>query len=76
MGFGILYYPKKDNLFRLASKIHLIGWFGVLHGINEWLDLMVLISAPFGKVPESDKKSQMSFIDNFAYLYILKKCET
>jgi PAS domain S-box-containing protein len=45
LGFAILYYPKKESTFRLARKIQLIGWFGILHGINEWLDLMILIHA-------------------------------
>jgi PAS domain-containing protein len=45
LGFAILYYPKKNSTFRLADKIHLVGWFGILHGINEWLDMLILIRA-------------------------------
>ena len=45
LGFAILYYPKKESAFRLAGKIQFVGWFGIIHGINEWLDLMVLIRA-------------------------------
>ena len=46
LGFAILYYPKKNSAFRLATKIHLVGWFGIIHGINEWLDMLILIHAP------------------------------
>ena len=35
LGFAILYYPKKNSRFQLAGKIYLIGWFGIVHGINE-----------------------------------------
>lgn len=42
-GFAILYYPKKGSEFRLAKKINYVAWFGVIHGINEWLDLFILI---------------------------------
>lgn len=45
LGFAILYYPKKDSVFHLAQEIHFLGWFGILHGINEWLDLLILVNA-------------------------------
>jgi len=45
LGFAILYYPKKNSGFHLARNIHYVGWFGVIHGINEWLDLLILIDA-------------------------------
>ena len=45
LGFTILYYPKKNSSFKLAGKINFVGWFGILHGVNEWLDLLILINA-------------------------------
>lgn len=45
LGFAILYYPKKNSAFHLARHIHLVGWFGIFHGINEWLDLLILVDA-------------------------------
>jgi signal transduction histidine kinase len=44
-GFAILYYPKKGSDFQLARKINYVAWFGVIHGINEWIDLFILIQA-------------------------------
>ncbi len=46
LGFAIFLYPKKDSAFRLAKLLNLIACFGVLHGINEWLDLFILIGKP------------------------------
>lgn len=45
MGFAVLYYPKKGSSFFLARKIHWVGWFGIIHGANEWLDMFILIHA-------------------------------
>jgi signal transduction histidine kinase len=46
LGFAVLLYPKKDSSFALAQSIRLIAWFGILHGINEWLDMFILINRP------------------------------
>ena len=43
LGFAVLLYPKRDSSFALAKSILLIAWFGILHGINEWLDMFLLI---------------------------------
>ncbi|MDH4203203.1 MAG: PAS domain-containing protein [Phycisphaerae bacterium] len=45
LGFAILYYPKKGSAFHLAKEIHFVGWFGIIHGINEWLDLLIMMNA-------------------------------
>lgn len=44
LGFAILLYPKKDSGFKLGDHLYLIAGFGIIHGINEWLDLFILIS--------------------------------
>jgi signal transduction histidine kinase len=51
LGFAILYYPRKDSAFLLARKVHFIGWFGIAHGINEWLDLFMLVYAGDRAIP-------------------------
>ena len=43
MGLAILIYPKKNSGFPLADKLDLLGWFGVVHGANEFLDMWQLI---------------------------------
>lgn len=50
LGFAILIYPSKGSYYDLSKSIKLIAYFGILHGINEWLDLFILIdllSDPF-----------------------------
>jgi PAS domain S-box-containing protein len=43
MGFAIFIYPKKDSAFKFAKSLWLIGAFGVAHGINEWIDMFILV---------------------------------
>jgi len=43
LGFAIMLYPKKHSTFALAKHFYLIAGFGLLHGINEWLDMFILI---------------------------------
>jgi len=56
LGLTILIYPKKDSMFKLARHLYLIAGFGLVHGINEWVDMFLHISksnpALFG-TPES-----------------------
>ena len=47
LGLVILVYPKKPSVFKLANDIWLIAGFGLLHGINEWLDMFIAIGKPF-----------------------------
>ena len=46
MGFAILLYPKKGSSLALSGNIKLIAWFGILHGINEWLDMFIELEEP------------------------------
>lgn len=43
LGFAILIYPKKDSSFKLAKCLWLIAAFGISHGVNEWIDLLLLL---------------------------------
>ncbi|MDT8302032.1 MAG: PAS domain-containing protein [Sedimentisphaerales bacterium] len=47
LGLVILVYPKKPSVFKLADDIWLIAAFGIIHGINEWLDMFLAIGKPF-----------------------------
>ncbi|MHC4686145.1 MAG: two-component system sensor histidine kinase NtrB [Planctomycetota bacterium] len=47
LGLVIIIYPKKGSVFRLANHIWLIAGFGILHGINEWLDMFIVLGDPF-----------------------------
>jgi len=43
LGIAIFIYPKKGSSYLISRSIWLVGAFGVLHGINEWIDMFLLI---------------------------------
>lgn len=43
LGFAILLYPRKGSSYELSKYIKYVAFFGILHGINEWLDFFILI---------------------------------
>ena len=47
LGLAIIVYPKRGSAFKLANYIWLIAGFGILHGINEWLDMFINLGEPF-----------------------------
>ena len=46
MGLAIFILPKKYSTFKLANKLWLLAGFGIFHGINEWIDMFMLIKKP------------------------------
>lgn len=46
LGLVIVVYPRKGSRFDLAGHIWLIGVFGIVHGVNEWLDMFIDIGRP------------------------------
>jgi PAS domain S-box-containing protein len=46
LGLVILVYPKKGSKFDLAQCIWMVGAFGIVHGLNEWLDMFIQIGEP------------------------------
>lgn len=49
MGFALVLYPTKESQYKLAKHIWLMGVFGILHGLSEWIEMFTLIesSKPF-----------------------------
>jgi PAS domain S-box-containing protein len=46
LGLVILIYPKRGSKFDLAQCIWMVGVFGIIHGLNEWLDMFIRIGGP------------------------------
>ena len=46
LGLVILVYPKGGSRFELARHIWMVGVFGLVHGLNEWLDMFIHIGGP------------------------------
>lgn len=45
-GMGIAIFikqPSKESSFKLAQPIWLLATFGIIHGINEWIDMITMI---------------------------------
>jgi hypothetical protein len=47
LGIAIAIYPKQHSKFLLAENVWLIAVFGILHGLNEWVDMFIMIQKPF-----------------------------
>lgn len=43
MGVSIFFQPKKGSEFRLGKILWLLACFGIIHGVNEWLDMWAII---------------------------------
>ncbi|MDX1762772.1 MAG: response regulator [bacterium] len=43
LGVVLLIYPMPQRGHPLASNLKLIAAFGILHGLNEWVDLLILV---------------------------------
>ena len=43
MGLAISFQPKKESEFSIAKILWLLAFFGITHGINEWLDMWAII---------------------------------
>jgi signal transduction histidine kinase len=46
LGLVIVVYPRKGSRFDLARDIWFVGAFGIVHGLNEWLDMFIDIGRP------------------------------
>lgn len=45
LGLTIFLQPPHKSVFKLIHILWLLGLFGLIHGINEWLDMITLIKA-------------------------------
>lgn len=43
LGLSTALYPKRGSSFRFAAKLRYVAAFGILHGLNEWVDMFILI---------------------------------
>ncbi len=68
LGLAVLIYPKKESKFELARHIWKIGAFGILHGINEWLDMFIAIGGPLP--PAVMEKARMATLSG-SFMFLL-----
>jgi PAS domain S-box-containing protein len=68
LGLAIIVYPKKGSAFTLGKHIWLVAVFGILHGINEWLDMFIVLETPLP--PEILKFVRMATLAG-SFLFLL-----
>ncbi len=66
MGVAIWIQPKKNSRFRLGDVLWLLSFFGLLHGLNEWLDMWVIIK---GTSPNLDIVRSFVLVVSFYFLF-------
>jgi PAS domain S-box-containing protein len=69
LGLVIIIYPKKGSVFKLAKYIWLVAGFGILHGVNEWLDMFIDLREPF---PEGILKIIRIVTLSGSFLFLLR----
>jgi PAS domain S-box-containing protein len=42
LGLVVAVYPRKESSFWLAKNIWLVAAFAILHGLNEWIDMLII----------------------------------
>jgi len=47
LGVVIFAVPKRNDVLGISTDLWPVGLFGLLHGLNEWVDLFILRVAPF-----------------------------
>ncbi|MDP1853973.1 MAG: ATP-binding protein [Candidatus Omnitrophota bacterium] len=43
MGLAIFIQPRRGSSFKIAKVLKFLGGFGLIHGVNEWLDMWVIV---------------------------------
>lgn len=43
MGLAIAIQPRRGSSFKIAKVLKFLGAFGLIHGVNEWLDMWVIV---------------------------------
>jgi len=43
MGTAIFINPRKESRFKLAGLLTLLGFFGLTHGVSEWLEMLAIL---------------------------------
>jgi len=69
LGLVILVYPKRGSRFDMARYIWMVGTFGILHGLNEWLDMFIDLGGPL-PVPAMANARLFTLSGSFFFLIL------
>lgn len=51
LGLAVLLYPRGESQLKLARGLWLVGLFGLLHGLHEWVEMLALAAGSPGQPP-------------------------
>jgi diguanylate cyclase (GGDEF)-like protein/PAS domain S-box-containing protein len=51
LGLAVFIYPRGDSELKLARGLWLVGLFGMLHGLHEWVEMLALATGSEGQPP-------------------------
>lgn len=72
LGFGILLLNDKRSYFALAKALFLLGIFGILHGLQEWADMLLYIGHPFVSPKSEEVLQHISlFFESISFYFLL-----
>ncbi|WP_444547976.1 hypothetical protein [Candidatus Magnetomonas plexicatena] len=66
MGIVVLRQPKEGSTFKLAGVLWLLAGFGLLHGMNEWLNMWAIIK---GRNVGVDLLQWLCLTTSYAFLF-------
>jgi diguanylate cyclase (GGDEF)-like protein len=66
MGISILTQPKKGSALKIADILWLLAAFGIVHGMNEWLDMWSMIKY---RTHALDLARLLCLISSFIFLF-------
>ncbi|MBI5744976.1 MAG: PAS domain S-box protein [Elusimicrobia bacterium] len=66
MGLLLFVQPKRDNSFAIAENLPLLGWFGLTHGFNEFMDMWALLNP--GTSPRFELTKTAVLVTSFVLL--------
>ncbi len=66
MGLAILLQPRRESRFKIANILWLLGAFGLIHGINEFLDMWAIIK---GRPIALDIARWFILVTSFIFLF-------
>lgn len=66
MGISIYLQPRKGSEFKLSKILWLLAGFGIIHGLNEWLDMWAIIK---GRGPLIDTVRWFCLVISYWFIF-------
>ena len=73
LGTAVLFQTRKGSGFKIGQHLWLLAGFGLLHGLNEWLDMFLLLGGTYWN-PSGLKVIEVIrfFVGQISYVFLLQ----